>query len=132
MPNESKIAVCPNPKCHKKIERFIVVSDISTTPKERYYACPHCLFELDVISVQCLKEARAPKIEPPVKPLRRKEKEEKKKKEEPPVKPPQKKEKGPSKCSGYLGYLATLPENAPIPKECLICLKALDCVMKNK
>jgi len=37
--------------------------------------------------------------------------------------------KGYSRCGGYLGYLATLPENAPIPKECLICLKALDCVM---
>jgi len=39
-------------------------------------------------------------------------------------------EKGPSRCAGYLGYLASRPENAPIPKECLICPKVLDCAMK--
>ena len=131
MPNESGIAICPNPKCHKKIEEPIVLSDVSTTPVERYYACPHCLFKLDVLSVQHLKEVRARKKETPIKPLRRKEKEEEKKKEEPLVKPPQKKEKGPSKCSGYIGYLATLPKNKPIPQECLICPKVLDCVMKT-
>lgn len=98
------------------------MSDLSTTPAEQYYACPHCFIKLDVISTQPQKE------------------EEEKKKEEPPVKPPEKEEfpvklseeeeKGPSRCAGYLGYLATRPENAPIPKECLTCPKVLDCVMK--
>jgi len=74
---------------------------------------------------------RTHKIEPPAKPPETKEKEEKEVKEEPPAKPPEKEEEGPSKCSGYLGYLATLPENAPIPQECLACPKALDCVMKT-
>ena len=37
--------------------------------------------------------------------------------------------KGYSKCGGYLGYLARLPKNEPIPKECLACPKVLDCVM---
>jgi chromosome segregation ATPase len=37
--------------------------------------------------------------------------------------------KGYSKCGGYLGYLASFPENEPIPKECLVCPKVLDCVM---
>ena len=35
--------------------------------------------------------------------------------------------KGYSRCAGYLGYLARLPKNAPIPKECLVCPKVLDC-----
>jgi len=50
--------------------------------------------------------------------------------QEPPVKPPEKKEKGSSRCAGYLGYLARLPKNAPIPKECLVCPKVLDCAME--
>jgi hypothetical protein len=48
-----------------------------STPAEQYYACPHCLIKLDVISTQPQKEE--------------------KKKEKPPVKPPEKKEKG-SRC----------------------------------
>ena len=39
--------------------------------------------------------------------------------------------KGYSRCGGYLGYLASFPENKPVPKECLICPKVLDCVMKT-
>ena len=114
MPNELGLIVCPNPKCHKKIEEPILLSDLSTAPVEQYYACPHCFIKLDVISTQPQKQ-----------------KEEKKKKEEPPVKPPEKEEKDPSKCAGYLGYLASLPKNKPIPQECLTCPKVLDCVMKK-
>ena len=50
--------------------------------------------------------------------------------QEPPVKPPEKKEKNPSGCPHYFGYLAIRPENAPIPKECLICPRVMDCAME--
>jgi len=113
LPNEFGVIICPNPECHRKIEEPILLSDLSTTPVEQYYVCPHCFIKLDVISTQPQKEE-----------------EEKKKKEEPPVKPSEKEEKGPSRCAGYFGYLASRPENAPLPKECLTCPKVLDCVMK--
>ena len=70
-----ELIICPNPKCHREIEQLIVVSDVSTIPVERYYACPHCFFKLDVIAAQLQKEK------------------EKKRKEEPPVKPPGRKKK---------------------------------------
>ena len=89
------------------------MSDVSTTPAEQYYACPHCFIKLDVISTQLQKE------------------EEKEKKEGPPVKPPEKEEKGPSGCPHHFGYLASRAKGAPIPQECLICPKVLDCVMKT-
>ena len=112
MPKEFELIICPNPNCHRKIEELIVVSDVSTIPVERYYACPHCFFKLDVISTRLQKQKE-------------------KKKEEPPVEPPEEKEKGYSRCAGYLGYLATLPKNKPIPQECLNCPKVLDCTMKT-
>ena len=56
----------------------------------------------------------------------RKEKEEKKK-EESQVKRPEKEEKGHSKCPHHLGYLADRPKSAPIPEECLICSRMLEC-----
>jgi hypothetical protein len=42
-----------------------------------------------------------------------------------------KREKGYSKCGGYVGYLAHLPENAEIPRECLACPKVMDCVLRK-
>ncbi len=114
MPNESGVVVCPNPKCHKKIEEAILLNNLSTTSAEQYYACPHCFIKLDVIS------ARPQKQE-----------EEKKKKEMPLLEVPRKEEKNPLRCAGYLGYLACLPKNKPIPKECLICPKVLDCAMET-
>ena len=58
--------------------------------------------------------------------------EEKKKKEKPAVRPPEKKEKGSRRCAHYLGYLASRPTDAPLPQECLMCPKVMDCAMKNK
>ncbi len=113
MPRELELIICPNPKCHRKIGELVVVSDVSTTPVERYYACPHCFFKLDVISAQLQKE------------------EEKKRKEEPLVKPPEKKEKDASGCPHHFGYLASRAKDVPIPRECLACPKVLDCVMKT-
>jgi len=107
LPNEFELIICPNPKCHRKIEEPILLSNLSTAPAEQYYVCPHCFIKLEVISAQPQKQ-----------------------KEEPPVKQPEKKEEGPSRCAGYLGYLASRPENAPIPQECLTCPKVLDCAMK--
>jgi len=119
LPKEFELFTCPNPECHEKIEELIVVSDVSTTPVENYYACPNCLTKLDVSFARFLKQ------------------EVKKRKEEPPVKPPEKqkppeKEKSSSKCAGYLGYLASLPKDKTIPRECLVCPKVLDCVMEAK
>ena len=56
-----------------------------------------------------------------------KEKEEKNEKDEPPVKPAEKEEKGSSKCPHHFGYLAKRPKSAPIPEECLICVRMLEC-----
>jgi hypothetical protein len=121
LPKELELINCPNPECQEKIRELIVVSNVSTKPVERYYACPRCFFKLDVISAQFLREEK----------MREHAEEEKKRKEEPSVKPPEKEEKGPSGCAGYLGYLASLPEDVPIPRECLACPKVLDCVMKT-
>lgn len=35
-------------------------------------------------------------------------------------------------CVHHFGYLATLSKNAPLPDECLGCLKALECLFKGK
>jgi hypothetical protein len=115
LPKERELIICPNPKCHKKIKEPLLLSNVSKTPAEKYYVCPHCFVKLDAVSAQPQKQKEEVPVKPP---------------EELSVEPPEAEEKGPSRCAGYLGYLASRPEDAPIPKECLICPKVLDCVMK--
>jgi len=93
------------------------LNNLSTTPAEQYYACPHCLIKLDVDAENDFIFAQP-----------QKEKEEKKKEEELPVKPPEKEEKGPSGCPHHFGYLASRAKDVPIPQECLICPKILECM----
>jgi hypothetical protein len=38
----------------------------------------------------------------------------------------------PAKCVHFSGFLHALPENAPMPDECLICPKVLQCGIRKK
>lgn len=140
MPNKSGVITCPNPKCHKRIEEPILLNNLSTTPAEHYYACPHCFIKLDadVENDENITQESTPS--PPLHPSLEKvldvisaqpqKEEEKKKKEEPPVKSQEKEEKGPSGCPHHFGYLASRAKGAPIPQECLICPKIVECMLK--
>ena len=154
MSKESGVLICPNPKCQRKIEKPILLNNLSTTPVERYYACPHCLIKLDADDENDKKTTQEPESKPNLslhpmlekvrdaisnnshKEEEKKTKGEKKKeskKEEPSAKQPQpsdKEETGPLECTHDFGYLAHRDKNAPIPKECLICPKIVDCMLK--
>jgi len=151
--NETFAAACPNPKCQREIEEPILLSSLSKKPIEQYYACPHCFMKLDVDikDSQTLKEEEKEKEKLAVVPLEKEEKlavvplekeeklvlvplekeEEKKEKEEPAVVPLKKERKGPPGCNHDLGYLARRPKDVPIPQECLVCSKIVDCMLKR-
>jgi len=138
--NESGVVICPNPKCRRKIEDPILLNILSATPAEQYYACPHCFIKLDadVENDENITQESTPS--PPLHPSLEKvldvisvqpqKEEEAEKKEEPPVKPPEKEGKGPSGCPHHFGYLASRAKGTPIPQECLICLKIVECMLK--
>jgi len=44
--------ICPNPKCHKKVEDPILLNNFSTTPAEQYPACPNCFSKLKTHSTR--------------------------------------------------------------------------------
>ena len=141
MTNESGVVICPNPKCHRKIEEPILLNNLSKTPAEQYYACPHCFIKLDADAENDENVTQESAPSPPVHPSLekvldvisaqpKKEEDEKKKKEEPSVKPLEKEEKGPSECPHHFGYLANRPKDVPIPQECLTCPKIVDCMLR--
>ena len=141
MPKEIEAIICSNPRCRKKIEEPILLKDSSIKPPKQYYACPHCFIKLDAdaendedITQETVPNSPVPpsleKILDVISNQSQKEKENKEKTEELPVKLSKKEEKGSSGCPHNFGYLANRPKNAPIPQECLICPKIVDCMLK--
>ncbi|MCW4031398.1 MAG: hypothetical protein NWE80_03440 [Candidatus Bathyarchaeota archaeon] len=100
---------CPNPKCQREIENFIIVHDHSKKPADIYYGCPYCLFKLDPTATQVLKKEEMVVEE---------------KKDTKKILP---KREVPPGCPQYLGYLSIHFNEANIPQECLICPRILDC-----
>jgi len=104
----SERLVCPYVECRKGFEKPLMLTDYSRTPRETYYACPHCLTKVDVVakdrsldSVSLETSGNAP-------------------------------EKTPSECGFRFGYLKTLPRDATIPDGCLTCPKLLQCFVKKE
>ena len=146
MQPKSGVIICPNPKCHREIQEPILLNNLSKTPAEHYYACPHCLIKLDMDAEneKDVIEESAPglpvhqSLEKTLDVISTKpEKEIKgvKGKEEAPVKLSKEEKKGPEAeetkgCSHHFGYLAQRPKDASIPQECLTCPKIVECMLK--
>lgn len=139
MPKEPEVIICPNPNCHRKIEP-ILLNNLSTTPAEQYYACPNCFIKLDADAgndENVTEESTSgpspahSALEKILDVISSQPQEEKMEKEEGPVKSREKEEKETSGCSHHFGYLANRPKNAPIPQECLLCQKIVDCMLKS-
>jgi uncharacterized Zn-finger protein len=98
---------CPYKGCGKSFDKPTVLTDSSSMPRETYYACPYCMSKLDII-VENLKLVGVRTTEYP------------------------KVFDSPAKCAHYYGFLTALPKDAPIPDECLICPKVLQCNIKRR
>lgn len=98
---------CPYNGCGKTFDKPTVLTDSSTIPRENYYACPYCSSKIDII-VENMKIVRVKPTEYP------------------------KVFDSPAKCAQYFGFLNSLPNEAPIPDECLICPKVLQCSFRRR
>ena len=98
---------CPYKGCGKSFEKPTVLTDTSTIPRQSYYACPYCMSKIDVVvegmKIVDVKPAEYPKVFD-----------------------------SPAKCAHFFGFLNTIPKDAPIPDECLICPKVLQCSVRRK
>jgi DNA-directed RNA polymerase subunit RPC12/RpoP len=98
---------CPYKGCGKTFEKLSVLTDSSSIPRQTYYACPYCMSKLDIITenlkIVGVKATEYPKVFD-----------------------------SPAKCARYVGFLNTMPENAAIPDECLVCPKVLQCTVRKQ
>lgn len=98
---------CPYNGCGKSFDKPAVLTDSSMVPRENYYACPYCNSKIDIV-VEDMKIVRVEATDYP------------------------KVFESPAKCAHYFGFLNSIPEDAPIPDECLVCPKVIQCGMKRR
>ena len=98
---------CPYKGCEKPFEKPTVLTDSSTIPRQSYYACPHCMsklkIEMEDMKIISVKPAEYPKVF-----------------------------ESPAKCAHFSGLLNARPIDAPLPEECLLCPKVLQCSILKK
>jgi len=46
--NAQKSITCPNVKCGKAFQKVLMLTDLSKTTRETYYACPHCFSKVEI------------------------------------------------------------------------------------
>ena len=109
---EKQLNICSNPKCQKKFENLMLVSNYSKKPQDRYYGCPFCFFRMDPTTVQKSK----------IEEVQTKETYE-------PTKTPHENIVQES-CPQYFGYLSNHYQATIISKECLLCSRMSDCMLK--
>ena len=98
---------CPYKGCGKRFERPTTLTDSSTLPRQTFYVCPHCSSKLD-ITVDGLKVVGIRAIEYG------------------------KVFESPAKCAHYSGFLTAISKDIPIPDECLVCPKILQCGTRKR
>jgi DNA-directed RNA polymerase subunit RPC12/RpoP len=99
--------------CGEEFEQPLHAKVTSGHGEEEYYACPRCLSKIRAIKQREVEadeaeaEEQPDEIEIGAKPL--------------------KTDDAPA-CAHYLGYLKKRPKNSPIPEDCFICSKMIECM----
>ena len=98
---------CPYEGCEKGFEKPTLLTDSTNIIRESHYACPHCMskleIEIDGMKIIGVKPTEYPKVF-----------------------------ESPAKCAHYSSLMSMRPKNAPLPEECLICPKILQCKIREK
>ncbi len=97
---------CPYKGCEKKFDKPASITDTSTVPRQSYFACPHCMSKIDIttenMQIIGVRATEYPKVFD-----------------------------SPAKCAHFSGFLNGVPADAPLPEECLICPKVLQCNLRK-
>lgn len=97
---------CPYEGCRKTFDRPTILNDPSTLPRKTFYACPHCMSKLEIrvenLKVVDVRAAEYGKVF-----------------------------ESPAKCAQYSGFVNAISMDMPVPDDCLLCPKILQCGAKR-
>jgi len=115
--NTNETYVCSNGKCGKSFNHPLQLTILSSNPVETYPACPYCMSKIEI------KEDKPKPVKHVFKSLEIDAMQQNEKKIEVA-------DVGEVKCSHSFGYLKTRPKGSPIPDECLVCQKMIQCISR--
>lgn len=99
---------CPYKGCEKAFDKPTVFTDSTCIPRQTYYACPHCMSKIDVLTDN-MKIVGIKPVEYPATVF-----------------------DSPAKCAHYSGLLGAAGISGYMPDECLMCPKVLQCQQRTK
>jgi hypothetical protein len=99
---------CPYKGCEKTFEKPTVLTDRSKVPRESYYACPFCMSKIEIVT----EGTRVVEVKP--------------------VDYPAKVYDSPAKCAHFSGLLGSVGLSGPLPDECLVFPKILQCEARKR
>jgi DNA-directed RNA polymerase subunit RPC12/RpoP len=115
-PFNHETCTCPNDECGKNFDRPIELTVLSSNPVETYPACPYCMSRIDIAEEE-QKPTKNTLTSLRIRTVLEKEQEK-----------AEKKETDETKCSHGFGYLKKRQKGTPIPDECLLCQKMIQCL----
>ena len=97
---------CPYKGCEKTFDKPTLMTDSSEIIRQSHYVCPHCMSKLDIITddmkIIGVNPTEYPKVF-----------------------------ESPAKCAHFSSLVNARPKNMPVPDECLICPKILQCKIRK-
>lgn len=98
---------CPYNGCGKTFDKPTVLTDRSSIPRSSYYACPFCMSKIDIVT----ENMHVIDVKP--------------------VEYPPTVFDSPAKCAHFSGLLG-VGGSGPLPDECLVCPKVLQCDARKR
>ncbi len=100
--------ICPYNGCGKEFDKPTVLTDRSRVPRESYYACPFCMSKIDIVT-ENMKIVGVKAVDYPATVF-----------------------ESPAKCAHFSGLLGNVGLSGPLPDECLVCPKILQCEARKR
>jgi hypothetical protein len=109
----AKMLTCTNKACGKAFSKPLQTINFRKNGNLSYDACPYCLTEIDSAELETLKPLKKPNSNLEVS-IEKNSPEDTKQE---------------SACGNHFGYLKEKKKEQPIPEECILCSKLIDCML---
>jgi DNA-directed RNA polymerase subunit RPC12/RpoP len=117
-PLNREACTCPNDECGRSFDHPVELTVLSSNPAETYLACPYCMSRMDTkTEEEEQRPIRSVSATSRIAAILKKEQDKL-----------DQRGTDEGNCSNGFGYLKKRPKGTPIPDECLVCEKMIQCL----